>query len=371
MAVYKVIQDIEAEDKLLGPLGLKQFIYAIIAVACGFMCFKLTVETGLGPARFLVVFVFLLPMLLFGLLAAPLGGIQSTETWLLAKLRFMLKPQRRIWDQSGIKELVTITAPKKVQKQYTDGLSQTEVKSRLSALASTLDSRGWAVKNVNVNMYTQPGYFSDEGQTDRLVSTEFLPQDVPAVDIKAEDDILDPQSNATAHHLDRLMHEAETKSKLSALEKFNDKRAQNSAGVSPTPAPDFWFMHKQANQQLAPNETMFTAHSTIQPGQTNDDLLISASTQVNITPEQEQALLANARQGKARKKLSQGNMPAINDQHSDTQPASSQPKVPQDAIISLANNDDISVATAQKEANRIAKSNTKTDDSGEIIVRLH
>ena len=28
MATYKVIQDIEAEDKLIGPLTLRQFIYA-------------------------------------------------------------------------------------------------------------------------------------------------------------------------------------------------------------------------------------------------------------------------------------------------------------------------------------------------------
>ena len=31
MATYKVIQDIEAEDKLLGPLTLRQFIYAAVA----------------------------------------------------------------------------------------------------------------------------------------------------------------------------------------------------------------------------------------------------------------------------------------------------------------------------------------------------
>ncbi|MGH7158305.1 MAG: PrgI family mobile element protein [Candidatus Saccharimonadales bacterium] len=31
MATYKVIQDIEAEDKILGPLTLRQFIYAGVA----------------------------------------------------------------------------------------------------------------------------------------------------------------------------------------------------------------------------------------------------------------------------------------------------------------------------------------------------
>jgi hypothetical protein len=35
MATYKVIQDIEAEDKLVGPLSLKQFIFALIAIFLG------------------------------------------------------------------------------------------------------------------------------------------------------------------------------------------------------------------------------------------------------------------------------------------------------------------------------------------------
>ena len=39
MATYKVIQDIEAEDKLVGPLTLKQFIYAGISALCLYICF--------------------------------------------------------------------------------------------------------------------------------------------------------------------------------------------------------------------------------------------------------------------------------------------------------------------------------------------
>ncbi len=42
MATYKVIQDIEAEDKLLGPLSLRQFIYAVIVVLQIFVVFQLS-----------------------------------------------------------------------------------------------------------------------------------------------------------------------------------------------------------------------------------------------------------------------------------------------------------------------------------------
>ncbi len=37
MATYKVIQDIEAEDKFLGPLTLKQFIFGAAAVFFGYL----------------------------------------------------------------------------------------------------------------------------------------------------------------------------------------------------------------------------------------------------------------------------------------------------------------------------------------------
>src|SRR6266436_897108 len=100
MAVYKVIQDVEAEDKLLGPLSFKGFIYAIIAIVCAFINFKLLF---LGtPFKWVLMPAFLLPMLLFGVLASPLGREQPTEVWLLSKIKFFLKPRLRIWNQAGL-----------------------------------------------------------------------------------------------------------------------------------------------------------------------------------------------------------------------------------------------------------------------------
>ena len=99
MATYKVIQDVEAEDRLVGPLTLRQFIYTAIAAVAGWLAF---IALTKGAAFMLVL---LLPiMLLAGFLAAPWGGDQPTEIWAVAKLRFYLKPRRRIWDQSGTKE---------------------------------------------------------------------------------------------------------------------------------------------------------------------------------------------------------------------------------------------------------------------------
>jgi hypothetical protein len=83
-----------------------------------------------------------LPAFLFGFLAFPWRGEQPTEVWALAKVRFYVKPRKRIWNQTGIRDLVTITVPKQIERNYTNGLSQTEVRSRLKALAATIDSGG-------------------------------------------------------------------------------------------------------------------------------------------------------------------------------------------------------------------------------------
>jgi hypothetical protein len=109
MAQYKVLQDIEAEDKLLGPLSLRQFLYAVIALVLGFVMFQLFTVHPLLPIPLLP------PAALFAVLAAPFGRDQPSEVWLLAKIRYILKPRRRIWDQAGLQELVTVTVPKKIE----------------------------------------------------------------------------------------------------------------------------------------------------------------------------------------------------------------------------------------------------------------
>ena len=210
MAVYKVIQDIESEDKLLGPLTLKGFIYAAIAGLLAFINFRLLISSNLGLLRWPFILMFLLPMILFGVLASPLGREQPTEVWLLSRIQFLIRPRRRVWNQSGIRHLVTITAPKRVERHLTKEFNQIEVNSRLKALATTLDSRGWAVKNVNVNLSAGPGYLEDTRDgPDRLVSASSLPQDTQALDVHAADDILDEQNNPTAQKFKQLMEQAE------------------------------------------------------------------------------------------------------------------------------------------------------------------
>lgn len=202
MATYKVIQDVEAEDKILGPLTLKQLIFAIIVAGFGFGAFRVVTITG----SIFAAIPFLPFMIIFGALAAPLGKNQPTEVWLAAQIHFLTKPKVRLWDQSDLKEVVHITVPKKEHKNYTDGLSQVQVKSRLSALASTLDSHGWAVKNVNNIITERPS------TDDRLLyvqPTIAVPEEPATADIFApngtearEFDVM--MQNADAQHKQQI-----------------------------------------------------------------------------------------------------------------------------------------------------------------------
>lgn len=348
MATYKVLQDIEAEDKLLGPLTLKQFIFAGIALACAYICFTLIVR-GLG----LLAIFFVPPMLATGFLAWPWSREQPTEIWLLAKLRFHIKPRKRIWNQSGINDLVRVTAPVMEEKAYTDGLSEGEVKSRLKALASTIDSRGWAIKNVNVNLSGEPAYRM-ASSPDRLIGLSSLPQEVVNDDVSAADDILDEDNNPTAQNLARM---------ISATAISHKQRLVNRMKRSEAKAPDqqaqqdYWFLN-QTSGPIPDGKAVFDSGVTVRPDESPQ------------TP-------APAPVAQSPGAAAYGNMHTIQplgDPGAAAQPApmTSNPVKPSGktldpAILKLASNDDLNVATIARQAN---KNKATGLEDGEVVIPL-
>lgn len=212
MATYKVLQDIEAEDKLIGPLTFKQLIFALIAAALIFMGWFIG-----SNSTFWIIVPFVVLAAPFIFLAAPIGKDQPNDVWLGARLRFLLKPRTRKWNQTGQSDHVTVTAPKVEEHVYTDGLNNEEVNSRLKLLANTLDSRGWAVKNANVNLekVTATSASSDGA---RLVAPGDLPQQVQKFDVKASDDMFDPTASAVGQNVDQLIAQHEVDNKRIAVD---------------------------------------------------------------------------------------------------------------------------------------------------------
>ncbi len=232
MAQYTVIQDIEAEDKLLGPLTLRQFVYAAIVVVMGFVAFQL------GRAAWFLALPFVPPVIFFGLLAAPIGQNQSSEVWLLAKIRYFLFPRRRIWDQTGLQELVTITAPKQVERTYTKGFTEEEVTSRLKALANTLDTRGWVIKNVATGT-AQPVMLGQQDNPDRLMDITTAPAQVEMA-VRDSADVLNMEANPVAEDLSRQLDESSQEHRqelLTKVRRLADAQTQKSSDSSANPPP--------------------------------------------------------------------------------------------------------------------------------------
>ncbi len=233
MGNYKVLQDIEAEDKLLGPLSLKQFIFAAITAVCMYLSFFAVTK---HVTFLLVLFV---PMaIISGFLAWPWSRDQSTEVWLLAKIRFFLKPRRRIWNQDGMQQLVTITAPKVIERHLTNDLSQIEVRSRLRALADTIDSRGWAIKNVSVNLSTSPSYVMQDPTSDRLVDVSALPREVPSIEVTDSDDIFE---NTTASHFDQMIGTSRKGRREQLMQRLKDVASPKTESKPEPTGSDMWF----------------------------------------------------------------------------------------------------------------------------------
>lgn len=357
MATYKVLQDIEAEDKFLGPLTLKQFIYAAIAAVCAYLSFLL-ITRGAG----IVALVFVPVILAAGFFAWPWSRDQPTEIWALAKIRFMLKPHRRIWNQSGVKDLVTITAPKKIEKILSKNLSETEVRSRLEALANTIDSRGWAIKNVNVNLYSQPGYGAID-DSDRLVSVASLTTQTPSIDVKPTEDILDEQSSPTAQYFDKMITQSTETHKQQVMARMQQAASDNDTN---NPPPDYWFMR---GEPTVPRPTQ-AGYSTF-----NKSQVVLPGTQTapeKSTPSAaEQALLKKIHANNDKPTPAYGHMRTLKPLSEQKAASASAPQPtpaaqPDPKLLQLATNDDLNVATIARQAEKAKKQ----DLDDEVVISL-
>lgn len=146
MATYKVPQDVEAEDKLLGPFTFRQFIYLLVSAG------GIAVIFGLFQIFPLLAIIPIPVVLFFLVLALPLKKDQPMEVYLASIISFYLKPSIRLW-MSGQKEsTIKITAPKIIEKPRARNITEEEASTRLSFLSNLVDSEGYSIRgNSNFN----------------------------------------------------------------------------------------------------------------------------------------------------------------------------------------------------------------------------
>lgn len=146
MATYKVPQDVEADDKLLGPFTFRQFVYLMVIfglVLTAVGLFQLFPLLAIIPVPFI---------LFFGILALPIKKDQPMETYLAALVSFYTKPKKRYWIAGQSDSTIQITAPKRAEPTRTRNITEDEASHRLSFLAELVDSEGHAIKNANTAM---------------------------------------------------------------------------------------------------------------------------------------------------------------------------------------------------------------------------
>lgn len=243
MAAYKVPQDVEAEDKLIGPFSFRQFIY-LIAAALGML-----LAWGLSQI-FIGLIIIPLPIIAFFLIIAlPLRKDQPMETYLAAVVRFYLKPRQRLWVPEGTISLVNITAPKVVKQQLTKSFSGEEASAQLSFLAQVVDTQGWSTRGV-------------------VPSSRSL-DDTVVAEAQATVDVLD-DNTAVAQSLDKRINQTDEARKKAMLEQF--QHAVQQPAVVPSPSTD---QHQPAynpypsdiqRQVVSPADDQVTPSTPAMPG---------------------------------------------------------------------------------------------------------
>ena len=155
MAQYKVPQDVEAEDKLIGPFTFRQFIYLIIAAAF------LAAAWGLFSVFPLLVIIPLPFAGFFAALALPLKKDQPMETYFAAVINYHLRPRKRYWLSGQRESTIIITAPKTIEKPRSRNITEDEASHRLSFLADIIDTEGYSIRNGSVNSAIREEYIAE------------------------------------------------------------------------------------------------------------------------------------------------------------------------------------------------------------------
>ena len=330
MAVYKVPQDVEAEDKLLGPFSFKQFIFLIIMVASiglAYVFSRILMPLAIIP---LPIAIF------FGVLALPLRKDQPMEIYLAAIISFILKPKIRHWHPDGIEAMIEVIAPKSEERQYGKGYSEEEVQRRLSYLANLVDSRGWSVRGVQ-----EP----DSSMREDLYN-----------EAQSVDDLLDDDGNR-AQQIDNLLLQKDNARRQELMTKMQQPTPPQP--IAPTviepvqPEPIIY------NHVLPQASTQYTPMAVVQPSDPSEDIKLV----VNPYPSMNQSVLQPISQTAPTPPTQPTPASAPQPIATPVPTPSLEPVSP--VIIDLAKNHaDLSVETLQREANRIKQK----EESEEVII---
>jgi hypothetical protein len=351
MATYKVPQDVEADDKLLGPFSFRQFVYLMIVAGFVFLAWGLA-QLFIGLA------IIPLPVIIFfGALALPLRKDQPMEIYLAAIVSFYLKPHRRLWDAEGVETMIEITAPKTVEVKRTKDLSQNEAAQRLNYLANIVDTQGWAIRGV-------------AGGVGTAMNTDAY------LEAQGTNDVLDT-TNSVAQNFDQMMMQSTERMREEARQRMMQATQVTapapvapvtpSVAVAPEPAamtqPVAPITPVAPASQPAPITAQTPAAQPIPvtPAVSTPIEPTQPAPHFNPYPDFQQSVIQPLNDTAHQAEVEPPTPEPI-----EEKPASTSDSTPSAGIINLANNADLSIETIAHEANRLKKA----EESEEVVISL-
>ena len=233
MGQYKVPQNVESEDRLLGPLTMKQFIYAIIGLGWGFLIWRI-LSPG-GTAAIPIMLLLIVPVSGFMLLLAfGKREEQSFENYLIALIRFNVVPRKRIWLKDDFKGEVIIDAPPPPKPMAPTKEDIAHVHSRLQQLSLVVDTRGHA-KTPDVQLADQTNRAAEFSQ--RVFTPPELQKPILEGGVQEQDDVLatTEATAAQAQKVDELLQNQEYSIREEEMKKMTQAAENPEAQATETP----------------------------------------------------------------------------------------------------------------------------------------
>ena len=352
MAQYKVPQDVEADDKLIGPFSFRQFVYLLIVgglVALAVGLFQLFPLLAVIPIPFALFFL---------VLALPLKKDQPMETYLAAIVSYYLKPHTRLWTPGQRESTILITAPKIIEEVRTRNLSSEEATHRLSFLADIVDTEGYAIKGAGNNSMREDLIAEANATTDmfenydssnleraisrnQVAQQQVVQQNMKSEISRREEKRIEKEQKRIEEEKKLLEEEQKIRAEEKRLQEEEQKRIQEEQARLAEERRRLEEERKKYEEELARQKAAHEAEIEKMRG------VIAKGNEIEI----KNTTIKNQRG-------------SIGTGEVETKKGST--RIMKNSIMELANNTDYTVATIAKEANRI-----KGKEEGEVFVSLH
>lgn len=133
---YKVPQNIDIEDKIIGPLTMKQFVYLLSGGLIAYISYSY-----LGPTKGSLIAI---PAILLALMLTFVKVQDQPFIYFLASFAlYLVKPKKRVWRKEESLESLPKQKIAEMPKIQEPEPSAKIEKSQLEQLSHVLDTGGW------------------------------------------------------------------------------------------------------------------------------------------------------------------------------------------------------------------------------------